>query len=163
MIKNKKHIAINFLLILSVVFSSCTATKVQENSGSVAFRTLDKNTNSGMQEPKQEVFTNEKDFEKAWNIAWSNFEEPITLPKIDFTKETVALVALGMKNNGGYQLKVDNITQDQNNLTIHFTETTPNAKCSYTMAIVFPYEFIVFAKTSKKVVFKSNSTVGECK
>ncbi len=96
-------------------------------------------------------------------MAWSNFEEPVTLPKIDFTKETVALVALGMKNNGGYQLKVDNITQDQNNLTIHFTETTPNAKCNYTMAIVFPYEFIVFTKTSKKVVFKSNSAVGECK
>jgi hypothetical protein len=68
MIKNKKHIAINFLLILSVVFSSCTATKVQESSGAVAFRTLDKNTNSGIQEPKQEVYTNEKDFEKAWNI-----------------------------------------------------------------------------------------------
>lgn len=163
MIKNKKHIAINFLLILSVVFSSCTATKVQESSETVVFRTLDKNTNSGMQEPKQEVYTNEKDFEKAWNMAWSNFEEPVTLPKIDFTKETVALVALGMKNNGGYQLKVDNITEDQNNLTIHFTETTPNPKCSYTMAIVFPYEFIVFAKTSKKVVFKSNSKVGECK
>lgn len=162
MIKNKKHIAI-FLLVLSVVFSSCTATKVQESSGTVVFKTLDRNNYSGMQEPKQEVYTNEKDFEKAWNMAWSNFEELVTLPKIDFTKETVALVALGMKNNGGYQLKVDNITQDQNNLTIHFTETTPNAKCNYTMAIVFPYEFIVFAKTSKKVVFKSNSKVGECK
>jgi len=150
-------------IILSIIFISCTATKTQESSGVVSFRTLDRNNYSGMQEPKQEVYTNEKDFEKAWNIAWSNFEEPVTLPKIDFTKETVALVALGMKNNGGYQLKVDNITQDQNNLTIDYTETTPNPKCSYTMAIVFPYEFIVFAKTSKKVVFKGSSKVGECK
>lgn len=148
--------------LLLVITFSCTATKVQESSGAVAFKTLDKNTNSGIQEPKQEVYTNEKDFEKAWNIAWSNFEEPVTLPKIDFTKETVALVALGMKNSGGYQLKVDNITEDQNNLTIHFTETTPNAKCSYTMAIVFPYEFIVFAKTSKKVVFKASTQVRSC-
>jgi hypothetical protein len=95
MIKNKKHIAINFLLILSVVFSSCTATKVQENSGAVAFRTLDRNNYSGMQEPKQEVYTNEKDFEKAWNMAWSNFEEPVTLPKIDFTKENRCFGCLG--------------------------------------------------------------------
>lgn len=152
---------ITYLLI--IITFSCTATKVQENSGTVVFTTLDKNTNGGIQEPKQEVYSNENDFKKAWNMAWSNFEEPVTLPKIDFTKETVALVALGMKNNGGYQLKVDNITQDQTNLTIHFTETTPNTKCSYTMAIVFPYEFIVFTKTSKKVVFKSNTTVGECK
>jgi hypothetical protein len=150
-------------IILSIIFISCTATKVQESSGNVMFRTLDKNTNSGIQEPKQEVYTNQADFEKAWNLAWSNFEEPVTLPTIDFTKETVALVALGMKNNGGYQLKIDQITQDQNNLIIDYTETTPNPKCSYTMAIVFPYEFVVFAKTNKKVVFKGSSKVGECK
>lgn len=150
-------------IILSIIFISCTATKTQESSSVVSFRTLDKNNNSGLQEPKQEIYTSKADFEKAWNLAWSNFEEPVTLPTIDFTKETVALVALGMKNNGGYQLKIDQITQDQNNLTIDYTETTPNSKCSYTMAIVFPYEFIVFAKTNKKVVFKGNSKVGECK
>jgi hypothetical protein len=150
-------------IILSIIFISCTATKTQESSSVVSFRTLDRNNYSGIQEPKQDVYTNKADFEKAWNLAWSNFEEPVTLPTIDFTKETVALVALGMKNNGGYQLKIDQITQDQNNLTIDYTETTPNPKCSYTMAIVFPYEFVVFAKTSKKVVFKENSKVGECK
>lgn len=150
-------------IIFSIIFISCTTTKTLENSNTVSFRTLDKNTNSGIQDSTQEVYTNKVAFEKAWNLAWSNYEEPVALPTIDFTKETVALVALGMKNNDGYQLKIDQITQDQNNLTIDYTETTPNPKCNYTMSIVFPYEFIVFAKTNKKVVFKGSSMVGECR
>lgn len=150
-------------IILSLIIISCTAPKTQESSGVVLFKTLDKNSNSGIQEPKQEVFTNKAAFEEAWNLAWSNFSESTLLPNIDFTKETVALVALGMKNNGGYQLNIDQITQDQKSLTIAYTETTPNPKCSYTMAIVFPYQFIVFPKTNKKVVFKSSTKVGECK
>lgn len=149
--------------ILSIIFISCAATKTQENSSIVSFRTLDKNSNSGIQEPKQEVFTNKAAFEEAWNLAWSNFSESTLLPSIDFTKETVALVALGMKNNGGFQLNIDQITQDKQNFTIEYTETTPNPKCSYTMAIVFPYQFIVFPKTNKKVVFKSITKVGDCK
>lgn len=149
--------------LLYILIFSCTATKIQESSGSISFRTVAKNTNGGLQELKQEVYTNQTAFEKVWKLAWSNFSDPTPVPSIDFNKDVVVLVALGMRNNGGYQLKINSVSEETNEIIVDYTETTPNPKCIYSQSIVFPYEFVSFTKTSKKVVFKSGSKVGECK
>lgn len=158
-----KQISKQFLLILSVILISCTSTKKIATNSSITFKTIDKNTNGGFQELTQEVYTNQIAFEKAWKLAWSNFSDPTPTPIIDFNKEVVVLVALGMRNNGGYQLKINLVSEETNQIIVDYTETTPNPKCTYSQSIVFPYEFISFPKTSKKVVFKSGSKVGECK
>lgn len=163
MTKIKKQISKQFLLILSVILISCTSTKKVATNSSITFKTIDKNTNGGIQELTQEVYTNQTAFEKAWKLAWSNFSDPTPTPIVDFNKDVVVLVALGMKNNGGYQLKINSVSEEANEIMVDYTETTPNPKCTYSQSIVFPYEFISFTKTSKKVAFKSGSKVGECK
>ncbi len=142
---------------------ACSTTKKQANHSTFNFKSIDKNTHCGIQTSTQTIYSNKVDFERDWNLVWPNFEEPIALPKIDFTKETVVLVALGMRNNGGFQLKINSVSEETSQIIVEYTEITPNPKCSYSQAIVFPYEFISFVKTSKKVVFKSSTKVGECK
>ncbi|OFY96757.1 MAG: hypothetical protein A3K10_12120 [Bacteroidetes bacterium RIFCSPLOWO2_12_FULL_31_6] len=159
----KKQLTKKLVLILSVLFFSCSATKTQESNKTIPFKVVDKNTNGGFQELTQEVYTNQAAFEKAWKLAWSNFSDPTPAPIVDFNKEVVVLVALGMRNNGGYQLNINSVREETNQIIVDYTETTPNPKCSYSQAIIFPYEFISFAKTNKKVGFKSSITVGECK
>lgn len=163
MTKINKQISKQFLLILSVILISCTSTKKVTTNSSITFKTIDKNTNGGFQELTQEVYTNQAAFEKAWKMAWSNFSDPTPTPIVDFNNDVVVLVALGMRNNGGYQLKINAVSEETNQIIVDYTETTPNPKCTYSQSIVFPYEFISFAKTSKKVAFKSGSKVGECK
>jgi hypothetical protein len=67
-----------------------------------------------------------------------------------------------MRNNGGYQLKINSVREETNEIMVDYTETTPNPKCTYSQSIVFPYEFISFAKTNKKVSFKVAKQVGSC-
>ncbi|MBI2280054.1 MAG: protease complex subunit PrcB family protein [Bacteroidetes bacterium] len=163
MTKINKQISKQFLLLLSVILISCTSTKKVATNSSITFKTIDKNTNGGFQELTQEVYTNHTAFEKAWKLAWSNFSDPTPAPIVDFNNDVVVLVALGMRKNGGYQLKINSVSEEANEIMVDYTETTPNPKCTYSQSIIFPYEFISFSKTSKKVVFKSSSNVGECR
>lgn len=160
--KIKKMKKITTIIILSVIFISCSTTKNLESSKHIEFKSIAKNSNSGFEKLTQEVFNNQQAFEKVWTTAWSHFSDPTPTPSIDFTKETIILVALGIKNNGGYQLKMNSVHEQDNETTIDYTELTPNAKCSTTQAIVFPYEFISIPKTSNKIVFKPSEQVGDC-
>lgn len=150
------------LIILTILFASCSSTKNQETSKHIDFKSVSKNTNSGFEKLTEQIIQNKADFEKAWTIAWSHFSDPTPLPEINFENETVILVTLGMRNNGGFQLNINTVHELGNELTINYTETTPNPKCSNTQAIVFPYEFISIPKTSKKVTFNSSQQVGSC-
>ena len=153
---------LSFILV-TLFWFACSTTKKVETNQSITFNTVDKNSNGGFQELTQEIYTNQAAFEKAWKLAWSNFSDPTPAPIVDFNKEMVVLVALGMRKNGGYQLKINSVREETDEIIMDYTETTPNPKCTYSQSIVFPYEFISFSKTSKKVVFKSSSIVGECK
>lgn len=154
--KNLFYLTFIFLLI------SCSTTKELTSSKHIEFKSIAKNSNSGFEKLTQEVFNNQQDFDKAWATAWSHFSDPTPTPSIDFTKETIVLVALGMRNNGGYQLKINSVHEQGNEITVDYTEITPNSKCATTQAIVFPYEFISIPKTSTKVVFKTSEQVGDC-
>lgn len=162
MTKINKQISKQFLLLLSVILISCTSTKKVATNSSITFKTIDKNTNGGFQELTQEIYTNQTAFEKAWKLAWSNFSDPTPIPIVDFNKNVVVLVALGMRNNGGYQLKINSVSEEPNQIIVDYTETTPNPKCTYSQSIVFPYEFISFEKSSKKIEFKTSTQLGSC-
>ena len=152
---------LSFILILFLLYA-CSATKTQVTIQNIEFKSVAKNTNGRIQELTQTFYTNQAAFEKAWNMAWSNFSDPTPTPQIDFKKNTVVLVALGMRNNGGYQLKINSVREEAGQIIVDYTEITPNPKCNTTQAIVFPYEFISFAKTSKKIVFNASAQVGSC-
>ena len=152
---------LSFILV-TLFWFACSATKKVETNQSITFNTVDKNTNGGFQELTQEIYTNQAAFEKAWKLAWSIFSDPTPIPIVDFNKDIVVLVALGMRNNGGSQLNINSVREETNQIIVDYTETTPNPKCSYSQAIIFPYEFISFAKTNKKVGFKASTQVGSC-
>lgn len=141
---------------------ACSATKTQVTNQNIDFKSVAKNTNGGIQELTQTFYTNQAAFEKAWKLAWSNFSDPTPTPQIDFKKNTIVLVALGMRNNGGYQLKINSVREEASQIIVDYTEITPNPKCNTTQAIIFPYEFISFAKSSKKIIFKTSTEMGSC-
>lgn len=153
---------LSFILVV-LFWYACSATQTIETNQNIPFNTVVKNTNGGFQELTQEFYNNQTAFEKAWKLAWSNFSDPTPVPIVDFNKDVVVLVALGKRHNGGYQLKINSVREEPNQIIVDYIEITPNPKCTYAQSIVFPYEFIAFTKTSKKVVFKSSSKVGECK
>ena len=149
-------------IYLSLFLYACSVNKTQHNSSPLTFKSIAKDSYGGFEEPTLEQYTNQKDFETAWRKAWSNFSDSVSLPQIDFTKNNVVLVALGMRNNGGYQLKLNSVIENNKEVIIDYTEFTPNQKCLYTQALVFPYEFISISKTSKKIEFRLSKQIGDC-
>ncbi|MCB9360522.1 MAG: protease complex subunit PrcB family protein [Flavobacteriales bacterium] len=151
-------------LILSIVLVSCANTKnTTPPSKEITFSSIKKSNNSGFENPRTQVIVSQVEFEKAWKQAWSRFSDAPQLPTIDFNKKQVLLIALGAKNNGGYGLKIENVTQTKNEITVNYFETKAGEKCMSTQAIVFPFEIIEIEKTAKKVVFKSTEKIIDCK
>ncbi|MGE0561608.1 MAG: protease complex subunit PrcB family protein [Flavobacteriales bacterium] len=148
--------------ITTIIFISCSTSQHLELNKHIEFKLIAKNSNSGFENLTERTINNTTDFKKAWDTAWSHFTDPNPAPSIDFNTETVILIALGAKNNGGYQLKINSVHEQDNELTVNYTEITSNPKCTNTQAIVFPYEFISIPKTSKKIIFKSSQQVGSC-
>tara|TARA_R110001592_G_scaffold32788_1_gene114484 strand:- start:1133 stop:1603 length:471 start_codon:yes stop_codon:yes gene_type:complete len=151
-------------LILSVIIFSCSNTKNSTSTTeAITFKSIQKNSNSGFEELTTEVITSQSELEKTWKQAWSRFSDAPEIPKIDFTQKQVILVALGMKNNGGFGLEIENITQTKNEISVNYIEIRPDANCINSQAIVFPFELIEIEKTAKKVVFKSTEKIIDCK
>ena len=151
-------------LILSIVLFSCANTKDSTStSKEVTFSSIKKSSNGGFENPTTKVIVTQLEFEKAWKQAWSRFSDVPALPSIDFSQKQVLLIALGAKNNGGYGLEIEKITESKNELTVNYFETKAGEKCMTTQAIVFPFELIEIEKTAKKVVFKSTEKIVDCK
>lgn len=151
-----------FFIASIVILNSCTSTGVIPINTHIDFKSISKNSNSGFEVATEKVIQDKNSFENIWNVAWSRFSDPTPSPSINFENETVILIATGMRNNGGYQIKINTVHEQAKEIIVDYIETTPNPKCSQSQAITFPYEIISIPKTSKKILFKSSKEEGKC-
>lgn len=143
---------------------SCASTKEStSNTGEIVFKSITKGKNSGFENPTTKVIVTQQELEIIWKQAWSRFSDVPQLPTIDFSKNQVVLIALGAKNNGGYSLEIEKITESKKEFTVNYFETKAGENCMTTQAIVFPFELIEIEKTAKKVVFNSSEKIVDCK
>lgn len=150
-------------IILSIILFSCANTKnTTSNIIEIPFKSIEKSTNGGFENPTTKVITSQAGFEDIWQKIWSRTSDTPQIPKIDFAKNQLLLVAIGAKNNGGYGLEIEKITETKNEIIVNYFETKAGEKCMTTQAIVFPFELIEIGKTSKKIVFNSSEKTIDC-
>ena len=151
-------------LFFSIVLFSCTSTKeTTSNSKEISFKVIEKGTNGGFENPTTKVINSQAGFEDLWQKIWNRTSDKPQIPKIDFSKTQLILVAIGAKNNGGFGIEVEKITETKKELTLNYFETKAGEKCMTTQAIVFPFELIEIEKTSKNVVFNSSEKIVDCR
>ena len=151
-------------LIFSIVLFSCTNTKeTTSNIKEISFKSIEKGTNGGFENPTTKLINNQAGFEDLWQKIWNRTSDKPQIPEVDFSKNQLILVAIGAKNNGGYGLEIEKITETKNELNVIYFETKAGEKCMTTQAIVFPFELIEIEKTSKNVVFTSAEKIIDCK
>jgi len=150
-------------LILSIILFSCANTKeTASNNEEITFKSIEKNNASSFENPTTKTIVTKAEFEKTWNEAWSRFSDIPQIPTIDFNQNQLLLIALGAKNNGGYGLEIEKITETKNELIVNYFETKAGEKCVTTQAIVFPFELIEIKKSTKKVSFNSSEKTIDC-
>jgi len=160
---------LRFILLLVTIstFISCNSSKEIKTptfaNKLVAFTVLSSGDNGRFNERTNKLITDNNSFIKVWEDAYANFSAKKELPKIDFEKQTVILVAQGEKTSGGYSIILKSITELKNTLEVVVLLKSPKEGCLTTSVITYPYQIIVFDKPLKEVVFNSKSEKYPCK
>ncbi len=116
--------------------------------------------------------------EPAWRALWATLEPrlakdrsqkaPHPFPRIDFTRKTLLVAALGTKPTGGYSLSVESVTENPSSITVKLVAVSPPGRpCGdkiygLTQITSHPIALLLIAKTSKPVQFDTMRAEPAC-
>ena len=103
---------------------------------------------------------------ESWAVAWAQLNGSVrpqpALPAVDFGAEQVVLVALGQRNTGGYDIRVDSIVRFQRGSVTYVTATAPGQDCATTSAFTQPVDVIRLSPRMEPIVFQHRVVVRDC-
>lgn len=88
-----------------------------------------------------------------WKAFWSHISRD-PAPEVDFAKEMVAVVFLGLRPTGGYQARITGHTLGRTDLVVTYTETPPAPGRTPPQERTAPFALRLIPKTSKPVRFQ---------
>lgn len=151
------------LVIISFLFFACSSTQEVVSEKQVTYKSVYASQDSGFEAPQTKVISNTTELKEVWTQAISRFHDKPEIPVIDFEKNQVLLIALGVKNNGGYKIEIEKIIENKNSIVVNYFENKPGVNCMIIQAIVFPFELIEIPKNSKNAEFIKTEKVVDCK
>ena len=95
-------------------------------------------------------------------ISSLNTANPTSLPSIDFEKNSVIAVFMGMRNTGGFDIRVKKILETNENILVTVEEISPDKNCNVIQIITYPYQVVLTPKITKKVDYKTIETIKKC-
>lgn len=136
---------IYFLLVL--VISSCSSKKQI-----ISFTEVMKGGHSNIEVAQSFVIKDQASLNNVFASINQTREPKLSIPSIDFESEMLIALFMGMKNSGGYSVKIDSIISKPKELVVFVKETKPKGRT--TMVMTQPYYIAKIKKTNKTVVFK---------
>ena len=131
------------------------------NVKSISFEKLYDTSMGFIKEKKNILVSDQKSLEDLWKeITPTGGDNP--LPKVDFAKEIVAVVALGEYSNCK-TLDINQIYEKEGKDIVQFTVTGVKDGCACTLNISYPVEVVKFTKTSDSIEFEEKSASLDCK
>lgn len=116
---------------------------------------------SGFDEPAELAIRDRAALESAWARLFNQVQGN-PAPAVDFTRETVILVALGRRSSGGYGVHVDAVTRSGDGAVVRYTATSPAPDCMTTQALTSPVEVIRAPRIGGTVRFERRDAVQRC-
>ncbi|QQS30783.1 MAG: protease complex subunit PrcB family protein [Sphingobacteriales bacterium] len=104
-----------------------------------------------MEEAGQIQITNEEVWKKTWTDAFNGIDPAPEIPEVDFSKNYVLAIFLGMVRTGGHTLNISSIEPDSDSTMVIVKHGKPGAGCMTTSAIEFPFLFVSVARYSPEV------------
>ncbi|HEY3859960.1 MAG TPA: hypothetical protein VGM47_10185 [Gammaproteobacteria bacterium] len=93
------------LIILGASMASLAACGGMSTTSDNEATVLQTGQHGAISDVTEDQYHNQADFKAGWDKAYAGQSEP-ALPTVDFTKNTVALFALGEHTTGGYKVRV---------------------------------------------------------
>jgi hypothetical protein len=147
--------SISFLSLLASV-TTTVLFSVAAASINVPFVTIEKGAYSGIDAPLTEVYRTASNFQTFWvrhrSIAIDdpsiNNDSPATnIPLVDFSRQIVIAVCMGVQNSGGYDIEIKSLdrgedVEDENTLAVNFMMSAPSTSDMVTTALTQPYHIV---------------------
>lgn len=126
------------------------STMQQAASGSPAFRTVERGSQSNIDSQSRVVVRSAAEWTKLWKT--HNFDKPE--PRVDFDEEMVVGVFMGSRPTGGYTVEIVSLADKDGTLVVSYRETSPRPGTMTAQVLTFPYHLIATAKRSGDVTFE---------
>ncbi len=103
---------------------------------------------------------------QTWAVIWARLnagrQPDPPLPAVDFGTERVILVALGQRNSGGYDIRIDSVVHFQRGSVTYVTATAPGDRCVTTGALTQPVDVIRLSPSMEPIAFQQRAVVRDC-
>jgi hypothetical protein len=115
--------------------------------------------------------------EPKWRKLWAELEPrlprdmgqsaPHSFPRIDFTRQTLLVAALGTKPTGGFSLSIESVVESPASITVNLVALSPRKGCGdaiygITQIATHPIALLLIPKTSKPVHFDTRQVEPAC-
>lgn len=97
-------------------------------------RTLDRGSQSGIEAPRQVVVTSADAFAALWR---EHSMKPA--PPVDFTRESVVAVFLGVRQTAGFSVDIVSVTREATGTVVAYRERAPSSDAVTAQVLTFPY------------------------
>lgn len=154
-------------LVAGCQSASGSAPGTSGSSGSNAaphaleFTLVHNSANSGFTRLEELVIQDADEFTRRWRGVLQGSPDA-EKPVVDFARTTVVFVALGSRNTGGYSVHIDSVTAQSAGATVHYTVTTPRARCMSIQVLTSPIEVIMLPRVEGVVKFRKRDVSGGC-
>jgi hypothetical protein len=124
-------------------------------SHAFTWRSLSKGLVSGLTTPRHVVIRDEASYLKLWAEHAANSNLMALPPNVDFTREMVIAVAMGIRPTGGYLIEVVDVQLRGRSLRVLVGEREPRPGTLQIQQETQPYQFIALPMVTGRVEFRT--------
>jgi hypothetical protein len=117
---------------------------------------------SGFADPLYTVVRDSLAWQQAWHTLNKPFIPPPPLPAIDFQRQVVVVAALGARPSGGYDILIENATEDSTGVEIGVRVTRPGTGCITPAVVTQPVDVATIPVTRRTIHFREHSIAVTC-
>jgi len=151
-LKNITYLLVFSLILGSFISCKCSApTQVKQSMKLASFTEINTGEHSNIEESKYMVISDQKTCNEIFSKINQTRTPALDVPQIDFEKNEIIALFMGLKSSGGYAVAIDHVLCKTDELTVYIKETKPNGPA--TSVITQPYFIAQIPKTNKKISF----------
>jgi hypothetical protein len=101
-----------------------------------------------------------------WSALWASLSRngpfdpgPPPVPAVDFSREMVVFVAMGVRSSGGHTIDIVRVERLGDVIEVEVKSTSPGPNCVTTAALTQPTHALVVPRTADGVVFREAAPV----
>lgn len=148
----KKHFLAIFAIFSALLLTAFTSS-AEDVPKEKPWREVAKGVYSDIEEPVKRAFRNEGEWKKWWAEQFANSDAK-DAPKVDFSKETVIVAAMGTKPTSGFKIDCTAITRQGDLITAVFTTQKPGPDDMLLQVLTSPYVVIAVPLHAGEVVME---------